>query len=133
MRYELYQKFLEDNSSYPYLYVTSSDYWGIILNYLEDFPVCKYSKYVIIDNETPNPVNYFQLGLESLPSTEEHYNIIHECKIAKEYYNHIKFDENNEIVFNKGDFKSISEAIFKSAKYQTELYFKAYNAKAKRQ
>lgn len=128
MRYELYTKVTAYNE-YAYVYNISSNDVKIVFNFMELYPLSKHSKYIIIDNFTQNPVNYYHLGLESPPSSKEHYKIIYECKLAKEYYNHIKlkiycddlnYEEDDEIPF---------EAILKSAKNQAEQYFKDYTTK----
>ena len=128
MRYELYTK-VTANDQYAYLYVTASDFFETILIYLEDFPVEKHSKYIIIDNDTPNPVNYYQLGLENPPSLEEHQQIVYECKIAKEYRKRIKFEEFDDC-YDENEPAFPFENIFASAKYQTERYFEKYNSKS---
>lgn len=130
MRYELYTK-VNAYDQYAYLYNISSNNMSIIINFMKLYPLSKYSKYIIIDNNTPNPVNHYQLGLENPPSLEEHYQIIYECKLAKGYYNHIKFKEFGDVPYEE-DTEIPFEAIFDSAKYQTEMYFEDYNVKSQK-
>lgn len=52
MRYELYEKII-DKEHDVYFYIVESNSLEIILTYMENFPQDRYSKYVIIDNNTP--------------------------------------------------------------------------------
>lgn len=127
MRYELYIRTLE-NKKYEYYYRFSSNNMNDIFINMENNPSPKTSKYIIIDNNTQNPVNHFQLGLKDLPSTKKHYEIIYDCKISKVCYEHITSQNaNNENYID--DWDNIFETIFKLAKEDTDLYFKNYNAK----
>lgn len=127
MRYELYTRTLE-HKKYEYYYRFSSDNINNIFLFMENNPSPKKSKYIIIDNNTPNPVNYFQLGLKEAPSTENHYEIIYDCKISKVCYEHITSQNTNDENYID-DWDNIFNTIFKTAKNETDLYFKNYNAK----
>lgn len=131
MRYELYEKII-DKEHDVYFYIVESNSLEIILTYMENFPQDRYSKYVIIDNNTPYPVNYFQLGLNQPPSPKQHYNIIYECKLAIEYYNRIKVEEYYDDNFlNYEEINTISNTILEVTNFNTERYFDTYNSKIK--
>ena len=129
MRYELYTK-ISTNGQSSYFYVISSDSFKYIINYIEVFKLTKNSKYIIIDNDAPYPINYNQLGLTGTPSEEEHYKIIYECKIAKEYHSYLTFDFYKDNSINEIDCTLPFEDIVISAKCQTDRYFENYNSKS---
>ena len=95
MRYELYTRTLE-HKNYEYYYRFSSDDINSIFLFMENNPLPKKSKYIIIDNNTPNPINHFQLGLQEPPTAEKHYQIIYECKISKVCYEHILYQNTSD-------------------------------------
>ena len=123
MQYELYTK-VTDNDKYAYLYNLSSDNIKIIHNFIKFRPPTQYAQYIIIDNNATSPINHCYLGLEKPHSFDEHYQIVYECKLAKEYFNCIVYN-----VHCKNDFDIPFDKIYKTAKYETELYFEKYNTK----
>lgn len=130
MRYELYKQITHNGDSVVF-YVIESNHLQSILTYIEDFSLNHTVKYLIIDNETSNPINYKQLGFNSPPTEKEHYRTIYECKLAKEYYHQIiESEDNNNFSLNYEFAKSLSNNILAIAELQTSLYFEKYNAKA---
>lgn len=131
MRYELYKQ-INHNSDSIIFYITESNRLSFLLSYIENAPLDSTENYMIIDNDSPNPVNYRQLNLSSPPAENEHYQIIYECKLAKEYYRQIKEDDYDDCYLNYEITNLLSNSIFATAKFQTAVYFEKYNAKAKK-
>ena len=131
MRYELYKQ-INHNSDSIIFYITESNRLSFLLSYIENAPLDSTENYMIIDNDSPNPVNYRQLKLSSPPVENEHYQIIYECKLAKEYYRQIKEDDYDDCYLNYEITNLLSNSIFATAKFQTAVYFEKYNAKAKK-
>lgn len=128
MRYELYKKATWKNDSIVF-YVMESNRLEILLTYMENFPSDSKEHYLIVDNDSPYPVNYLQLKLTSPPTENEHYQIIYECKLAKEYYRQIKKDNYDDFYLNYEIANLLSNSIFATAEFQTAVYFEKYNAK----
>lgn len=101
------------------------------MNYIENFPLDSSENYLILDNDSPNPVNYKQLNFSSPPTESEHYKKIYECKLAKEYYRQIKEDYYDDCYLNYEIAKLLSNSIFATTEFQTAVYFEKYNAKNK--
>ena len=131
MRYELYKQ-IKYNSDSIIFYITESDRLNFLLSYIENVPLDTSENYMVVDNDSPNPVNYRQLNLSSPPDENEHYQIIHECKLAKEYYRQIKEDDYDDCYLNYEIANLLSNSIFETAEFQTAVYFEKYNAKAKK-
>lgn len=132
MRYELYKQIKIKDDSIIF-YIIENNQLQILLKYIEYFPLDKGENYLIVDNDSPNPINYQQLKLSSPPTESEHYQIIYNCKLAKEYYRQIKEDEYDDCYLNYEIANLISDSILAAAEFQTAVYFEKYNAKAKKQ
>lgn len=131
MRYELYKQINHNDDSIIF-YITESNRLSILLNYIENVTLDSAENYMIIDNDSPNPVNHRQLNLSYPPSESEHYRIIYECKLAKEYYRQIKENDYDDCYLNYEIASLLSNSIIATAKFQTEVYFKKYNKKAEK-
>lgn len=131
MRYELYKQ-INHNTGSIIFYITESNRLSVLLNYIENVPLDSVENYMIIDNDSPNPVNYRQLNLSSPPIENEHYQIIYECKLAKEYYRQIKENDYDDCYLNFEIASLLSNSIIATAKFQTEVYFEKYNTKAEK-
>lgn len=129
MRYELYKQISYKHDTI-FFYILESNRFSTLLTYIENLTSDKNVKYIIIDNDTPNPVNYMQLGFDAPPSENEHYAIIYECKLAKEYYRQIK-EEYYDCYRNYEITQLLSNSILATAEFQTAVYFEKYTKKAK--
>ena len=128
MRYELYkQSHWKDNSII--FYVIESNRLEPLLAYIENFPLDNTEKYLILDNDSPYPINYRQLQLSSPPTENEHYQIIYECKLAREHYRQIKDEDYDDCYLNYEVTKLLSNSILATAEFQTAVYFEKYTAK----
>lgn len=130
MRYELYKQIRWKEDSIIF-YVTESNQLKILLNYKESLASGYGENYIIVNNDSPYPVNYRQLNLSSPPTENEHYKIIYECKLAKEYYRQIKEDYYDDCYLNYKITKLLSNSIFATTEFQTAVYFEKYNEKGK--
>lgn len=126
MQYELYEQIICDEHS-TILFRFESNNILTISSYIESFPTDNISKYIIVNNSPANPINYSQLGFKNLPTEEEFYDIIFECKLSKERHYRIKESDFDECCLNNGLIVKISNDIFTFAKLQTEIYFERYN------
>ncbi len=131
MRYELYKQINHSSDSIVF-YIIESSQLSCLLNYIENISLNSAENYIIVDNDSPNPVNYRQLNLSSPPIETEHYKIIYECKLAKESYRQIKEDDYDDCYLNFEIAKLLSNSVIATAKFQTAVYFEKYNAKAKK-
>ena len=91
MKYELYEE-INYNKNKAIFYKFETDNLLPISAYIENYPLSNNSKYIILNNSPSIPLNYSLLGFTEMPSETEHYNIIFDCKSAKEYYHYIKND-----------------------------------------
>ncbi len=130
MQYELYEQIF-DAENIILFYKFETDNLVSISTYIENFPLDSNSKYIILNNKPTKPLNYLQLGLTALPDEKELYNIILECKIAKEYHNQIKEGEFDDHFLKHNIAKQISNNIFNIAKLHTDIYFEKYHSKNK--
>jgi hypothetical protein len=126
MQYELYEQIL-DNENKLLFYKLETNNLNAILLYMEQNVLDYKSKYIIVNNNPSYPINYLQLGFINPPTKSEHYNIIFECKLAKEYYRQIKESDFDDCYLNYEISKKLSNNIFNIAKMQTEIYFEKYN------
>ena len=122
MQYELYEQVF-DNENKILFYKLESENLTAILVYMEQNILDNNSRYIIINNQPSHPINYLQLGFNQQPTRNEHYNIIFECKLAKEYYHQIKEDNFDDSFLNYETSKKLSSNIFNIAKFQTDMYF----------
>lgn len=130
MQYELYKQITYNNDSIV-LFIIENNNLQSIMTYIENFPLNDTENYLIIDNNSANPINYRQLGFSSPPTKREHYKTIYECKLAKEYYHQIKEDLCENCYIGYEFTRTLSNNILAMAELQTSLYFKKYNAKSK--
>lgn len=126
MQYELYKRITVREQDII-LFIIESNSLPSVISYIEIFPLDCNSKYIILNNSPTHAIDYSQLGFEDVPTEENLYEIIFDCKLAKEQHLEIKkidFDKHylkNEIL------TEISYNIFYVAKLQTEIYFDNYN------
>lgn len=118
MRYELYECLRKsvDHTEDCYIFIKEMD----DLNALIDFKVeCPPSRlgYVYIDNETPYPINYYLLGMDQMPTLEEHYAIILKCKTAKQISKLGNIDTDADDCYDKFDIAVLN------AERETRMYF----------
>lgn len=130
MQYELYEQIL-DNKKKILFYRLETNNLKAISIYMEQNELDSNSKYIIINNHPSNPINYLQLGFIYPPTKSEHYDIVFECKLAKEYYRQLKEDDFDDCYLNCEISKRLSNNIFNIAKLQTDIYFEKYNSKTK--
>lgn len=130
MRYELYKQISWEDDSIIF-YINECHYLKTLLTYIESFPLNSNENYLIIDNDSPNPINYKQLNLSSPPTENEHYKIIYECKLAKEHFRQMKEDDYDDCYLNYEISKLLCDSILATAELQTAVYFEKYNAKSK--
>ena len=126
MQYELYEQIF-DNDNKILFYKLESNNLRAISIYMEQNKLDNKSKYIILNNKPSTPINYLQLGFIHPPTESEHYDVIFECKLAKEYYYQIKEDDFDECYLNYEITKRLSDNIFNIAKLQTDIYFEKYN------
>lgn len=106
MQYELYTQ-LRNHKNRVIFFILESNNLKSILTYTKKYPLNDNLKYIIVNNCA---FNFSQLGFTEPPTHIEYYNIIFECKLAKEYYRQIM---NN----------SFTTDIYNSAKLHTDIYF----------
>ena len=128
MRYELYKQISWEDDSIIF-YVVECHNLKTLLTYIENYPLNSNENYLIIDNDSPNPINYKQLNLSSPPTENEHYKIIYECKLAKEHFRQMKEDDYDDCYLNYEILKLLCDSILATAEFQTAVYFEKYNAK----
>lgn len=112
MRYELYVKTVAEEVK-TYAFIMETKEILLIFNYMENNRLKKPYSYVIIDNFPQSRVNYRQLGFNSMPDMNEHYQLIYECKITKYL----------EILEAHKDYNKIYEQAKKKALVDTKNYF----------
>ena len=122
MQYELYEQVF-DNENKILFYKLESENLTAILVYMEQNILDNNSRYIIVNNHPTYPINYLQLGFNQQPTKNEHYDLIFECKLAKEYYHQIKDDDFDDSFLNYETSKKLSSNIFNIARLQTNMYF----------
>ncbi len=125
MQYELYKQ-VTCNKNRIILFCIESNNMFSISSYMESFPVDSNSKYIILNNHPTSQINYLQLGFDSPPTEKELYDIIFDCKLAKEQHRQIKESYFDECYLNNELTMKISNSIFSVAKLQTEIYFEKH-------
>lgn len=84
MRYELYSCLRDSDAPYDaIIYILSSNSIDLIREHIEHKARRKDEFYIIVDNQTPFPVDHAMLGLRQPPTNDELYMIIENCKQAK--------------------------------------------------
>ena len=126
MQYELYEQVL-CNEHRVIFFLFESNNLLAVSSYIESFPTDNNSKYIIVNNSPTNPLDYLKIGFENLPTEENLYDIIFDCKLAKEQHHQIKESDFDECYLNSELTTKISNSIFSVAKLQTEIYFEKYN------
>lgn len=126
MQYELYEQIF-DNDNKILFYKLETNNLKAISVYMEQNALDSNSKYIIINNKPSNPIDYSKLGFIRPPTESEHYDIVFECKLAKEYYYQLKEDDFDDCYLNCEITKRLSNNIFNTAKLQTDIYFEKYN------
>lgn len=126
MKYELYEQ-IRCNENIIILFCFESNNMFAISSYMENSPIDSNSKYIILNNVPTSTMNYLQLGFDFPPTEKELYDIIFDCKLAKEQHHQIKESDFDECYLNSELTTKISNSIFSVAKLQTEIYFEKYN------
>ena len=132
MRYELYKQISWEDDSIIF-YVVECHNLKTLLTYIENYPLNSNENYLIIDNDSPNPINYKQLNLSSPPTENEHYKIIYECKLAKEHFRQMKEDDYDDCYLNYEILKLLCDCILATAEFQTAVYFEKIQCKKQKQ
>ena len=89
MQYELYEQIICKEHNII-LFAFESNNLLSIYSYIENFPLDYNSKYIIVNNLPTHPIDYSQLGFESLPTEEELYDVIFDCKLANNVISKLK-------------------------------------------
>ena len=126
MKYELYEQ-IQHNRNKVTFYKFETDNLISLSSYMENHPLANHSKYIVIKNDAPKPLNYTLLGFTNKPTEKEHYDIILECKLAKEYCRQIKEIDFDDNYLNYETTEKLSTNIFSIAKLYTDFYFEKYN------
>ncbi len=126
MQYELYEQIICNKNSVILFRFESNNMFSVS-SYIDNFPVDSNSKYIILNNSPTSPINFLQLGFDNPPTEKELYDIIFDCKLAKEQHRQIKESYFDECYLNNELTMKISNSIFSVAKLQTELYFEKHS------
>ena len=129
MQYELYEQ-LTNNGQRIVSFCIESNNILAISSYMDKFVLDNKSKYIVVNNTPTKPINYLQLGFDHPPTEKEHYDIILECKLAKERFRRITENDFDEYYLYNDLSMRFADNIYSVAKLQTDVYFAKYDSQS---
>ena len=95
MRFEVYICHSLDSATTRIVLLTDS--WKDVCYHTKDNPLFPAEQFIILDNQTPYPLNYTELGFNTPPSETDCYSLVYNCKTVK--YKTLSVPEKNFVQF----------------------------------